>query len=76
MLSRDDVRRQTILDAVGPLLALQVSEDVEWLGRIPRISNHHTQQALKDLACPPVDAPVFRACVAYLQQTGFLPLQS
>ena len=74
MLSRGDVQRQTILDAVGPLLALQISEDVAWLGRIPHISNRYTQASLKGLVCPAVDAPTLRTYVEHLQQTGFLPI--
>lgn len=74
MLKRGDIRRQTVLDAVGPLLALQVSADVTWLERLPRFSNQHTQHVLECLPCPPVDVSVFQAYMEYLQQIGSLPL--
>ena len=73
MLKRGDLRRQTILDSVGPLLALQVSEDVEWLGHMPHFGNLRTQHALKDMTCPSMDVSVFRTYVEYLKQTGALP---
>ncbi|MBK8050578.1 MAG: hypothetical protein IPK16_27815 [Anaerolineales bacterium] len=37
MLSRGAVRRETILDALGPLFALQLSEHIGWLAHIPRL---------------------------------------
>ena len=74
MLNRGDVRRQTILDAVGPLLALQVSEEVEWLERIPRFGTERTQQMLEGTVCPPVDAATFRSYIDHLQRSGFLPV--
>jgi thioester reductase-like protein len=74
MLRRGDVRRQAILDAVGPLLALQVSEDVGWLGHMPRFSSQATAAALGSLSCPPVDAAILQSYVKYLKGTGFLPV--
>ncbi len=76
MLKRGDIRRQAILDSVGPLLALQVSEDAEWLAHLPHYSNQYTQQALNDLICPLVDATKFRTYVEYLKQSGSLPYTS
>lgn len=73
MLRRGDIPRQTVLDSIGPLLALQISENIEWLERIPCFSNRRTQQSLGDLACSPVDASMFRAYVEYLKQIGSLP---
>ena len=76
MLARGDVHRRTMLDAVGPLLALQVSKDVDWMGQIPCISNRYTKAVLGEPGCPLVDGPTFAGYVHYLQHIGFLPAAS
>jgi len=73
MLSRGDRRRQAMLDAVAPLLGPAAAEGAGWMARIPHCGNHLTQRALDGLTCPPVDAPLLRRYVAYLQRAGSLP---
>lgn len=73
MLKRGDRQRQTILDAVGPLLALQVSEEIGWLGRLPRFDNQWTRLALTGLSCPTVNENRFQIYVNYLKQSGAFP---
>ncbi len=73
MLKRGDRSRQTILDAVGPLLALQVSTEIGWLERLPRYQNQRTQQALNGFSCPTVNENTFQIYVTQLKQHGVLP---
>jgi len=74
MLAQGVKSRQAALRALGPLLALDISEDVDWLERIPVIENRRTRQALGDLVCPPVNESTFLAYVQFLQHIGALPL--
>ncbi|MCB0111658.1 MAG: thioester reductase domain-containing protein, partial [Caldilineaceae bacterium] len=73
MMKRGDRQRQVVLDAVGPLLALQVSEEIGWLERLPRFANQRTRQALNGLSCPTVDEATFQRYVGYLRQSGVFP---
>ncbi len=73
MLKRSDRQRQTILDAVGPLLALQVSEEIGWLERLPRFQNQRTRQTLTGVPCPTVNQNMFQAYMTYLQERGLFP---
>ena len=73
MLGRGDVPRRTVLAAVGPLLALELSADAAWLAQTPRYDGVNTQQMLAGSACPPVDTGMFGRYVASLCRTGYLP---
>lgn len=73
VLGRADIRKQAVLDSVGPLFSFQVSKDVGWLAHLPRFDNRHTREALDPLECPSVDEVVFRRYVDNLRNTGYLP---
>ncbi|MBK8049806.1 MAG: SDR family oxidoreductase [Anaerolineales bacterium] len=73
MVSRSVLDPQMILTALGPLFALQLSEEIDWLAHIPRFACETTRHALGGVACPPIDAALFRTYVAHLQQVDCLP---
>lgn len=73
VLQRTDLQRQALLDAVGPLLALPLSDDVAWLQHVPGIRNDFTIQALGGLSAPPMDASTFHAGLTYLVRRRILP---
>ncbi|MFN8469353.1 MAG: thioester reductase domain-containing protein [Caldilineaceae bacterium] len=72
MLRSDDTGRQLMLNAVGPLLALQISEDVGWLTHIPRFKNSTTLPSRIGGECPMVDAALLRKLVASMEQDGLI----
>ena len=67
MLRSDDAGRQLMLNAIGPLLALQVSEDVGWLAHVPRFRNHNAAPSIVGGECPAVDAALLRKLVGGLR---------
>jgi hypothetical protein len=74
MIRQAGFTRETALYSLGPLLALEVTEEVGWIGNVPRFDSQRTQQQLGSaLACPPVDAATFHTYLRFFVETGFLP---
>ena len=73
VLGRADIRKQAVLDSVGPLFAFHVSEDVDRLAHLPHFDNRLTREALDPLECPSVDEAVFRRYVDNFRDNGYLP---
>ncbi|MFN8464899.1 MAG: thioester reductase domain-containing protein [Caldilineaceae bacterium] len=72
MLRTDDAGRQLMLNAVGPLLALQVSEDVGWLTHVPRFENCNTVPLLAEGGCPAIDEALVQKLVSCMRQDGLI----
>jgi thioester reductase-like protein len=73
ILNRENLSQQTLLSSVGPLLALQTSENVDWIRYIPNFGDRQTREVLNGLNCSLVDASTFQLYSSYFRRTGFFP---